>query len=110
MSKEDRARLRHHMAFFRSSYVCGEPRDLHNAIDDAIEGLLNELIGEQVCLMTVEQVTVTPVMCPVYPEADPRRSQYIVTILARPLPGQYPRDIPHSRHMRRLYSEMEQKR
>jgi len=99
-SKLDSAKLRQQMTFFRSIYVCGDGQrgfdQMDNAIDEAIERCRNELAGENLCLMSVMQVIVTPVTLNEYSDPDARRHQYIVTVLAKPLRG-YPQETPQSR-------------
>lgn len=93
-SDEEKARFRKTLTYFRSAYICGDERP--DAIDETIQRLLNELSGENMCYMDLHQVVVTPVPLFDYPEDDPRRMQYIVTILAKVANG-YPRHIPQSR-------------
>lgn len=98
IKKEDlqRAKLRQKMTFFRSIHVAGDGTRLDDDIDKAIERCLHELIGENLCMMAVQQVTVTQIILTHFSEQDPRRYQYIVTILAKPIHG-YPQETPQSR-------------
>ena len=91
-----RAKLRQKMTFFRSLHVVGDRTRLDDDIDQAIERCLHELMGENLCIMTVQQKTVTQLILNHFPEQDPRRYQYIVTILAKTIHG-YPQEGPQSR-------------
>ncbi|SRR6266567_146764 len=91
-----RAKLRQKMTFFRSLHVVGDRTRLDDEIDQTIERCLHELMGENLCIMAVQQVTVTQMILSHLPEQDPRHYQYIVTILAKPIQG-YPQETPQSR-------------
>ena len=96
--------LRKSMKYFRSAYMGSD--QIPEGIDETIERLLNELSGENLCIMSVEHVTITQVTLGKFSDPDPRRYQYVVTVLAKSARG-YPRHIPQSR--RSYNSLLEQK-
>lgn len=98
-AKEDRWKdnMRSSMTFYRSSFLHGynDLSEMPDAIDETIEWLLRELIGENMCLMKLESVTITPVTRENYPLDNPARTMHIMTITASPLA--IPKHGPQSR-------------
>lgn len=98
-AKEDRwkDKMRSSMTFYRSSFLHGynSLSEMPDAIDETIEWLLRELMGENMCLMKLESVTITPVTREEYPLDSPARTMHIMTITAKPLAT--PKHGPQSR-------------
>lgn len=108
-AKEDRwkDKMRRSMTFYRSSFLHGynELIEMPDAIDETIEWLLRELMGENMCLMKLESVVITPVTREDYPLDSPARTMRIMTITASPLG--VPKHGPQSRVERRKIDEWE---
>lgn len=108
-AKEDRRKdkMRQSMTFYRSSFLHGYNglTDMPDAIDQTIEWLLRELMGENLCLMKLESVTILPVTREEYPLSNPARAIHIMTITASPLG--VPKHGPQSRVERRKIDEWE---
>lgn len=108
-AKQDRwkDKMRSSMTFYRSSFLHGynSLSEMPDAIDETIEWLLRELMGENMCLMKLESVTITPVTREHYPLDNPARTMHIMTITASPLA--VPKHGPQSRKSMREIDKWE---
>lgn len=110
--KEERKKdkLRSQMVFYRSSWLACYEHDIDfpDAIDRTVESLLALLIGENLCLMALESVTVTPFVRENYPLDSPARTMRVVTITAKPMG--IPQLTPMSRASRERIDKQEEEK